>query len=327
LIVRIITPAPPGSQKGNRVTALRWSRLLRSLGHRVVIEQRYQGGECDVLVALHARRSFPSVDRYRRERPAAPLILALTGTDLYRDIRTSPRARRSLELATRLVLLQPAGIAELPEALRSKARVIYQSVDIHTPITRSRGYPPHDHTARQRPFVVCVLGHLRPVKDPFRAARAARRLPASSRICIVHVGAALSPSMADYACREIERNPRYRWLGELPRWKALRTLAGSQLLALTSRMEGGANAISEAIACSVPVVSSRISGSIGLLGEDYPGYFPGGDTRALADLLLRAERDAAFYQELARRCASLRPLFDPAREQEAWARLLEELAR
>jgi putative glycosyltransferase (TIGR04348 family) len=312
--IHLITPAPRGSRKGNRVTALRWAGILRDLGHRVTIEQEYLGRRCDLLIALHARRSAASVERFRDQYPASPLLLALTGTDLYDDIHHCPAAQRSLELASRLILLQPAGIVELPERLREKARVIYQSVPSFRAVVRPlRGI-----------FEVCVLGHLRPVKDPFRAALAARLLPTSSRIQVVHVGAALSDEMAECARAEAAANPRYRWLGELPRWKALRVLARSRLLVLTSLLEGGANAISEALACSVPILSSRISGSIGLLGRDYPGYFPVGDTQALASLLARAETDAEFDHRLRTWCEGLRPLVDPARERQTWANLLGE---
>src|SRR5262249_9425240 len=99
-----------------------------------------------------------------------------------------------------------------------------------------------------------------------------------------------------------------------------------RLLALTSQLEGGANVISEALAVRVPVVSSHIAGSIGLLGADYPGFFPFGDTQALADLLHRAETAPDFYQDLRQRCEKLRELVDPARERESWRRLLEEVA-
>jgi len=155
---------------------------------------------------------------------------------------------------------------------------------------------------------------------------AARLLPPSSRIQVVHAGGALSEDMEEGARAETASNPRYRWLGELPRWKALRLLARSRLLALTSQMEGGANVICEAIACSVPVLSSRISGSIGLLGADYPGYFPFGDTQALANLLERAETDEFFYNTLKAWCERLKPLVDPARESQSWESLLRELS-
>jgi putative glycosyltransferase (TIGR04348 family) len=313
----LVTPAPARSRKGNRVTALRWARLLRELGHRVTVAQRYDGQRCDLLVALHAGRSAKSVARFRADHPNPnrPLVVALTGTDLYGDIHTSAEARRSLELASRLVLLQPLGVDELPEHLRPKARVIFQSVP--TPTFRAR--------RRADLFEVCVLGHLRPVKDPFRTAQAARLLPPSSRARVLHLGAALSAGMATKARAEEAANPRYRWLGERPRWQALRTLARCRLLALTSELEGGANVISEALAVAVPVVSSRIAGSVGLLGADYPGYFPFGDTAALAALLHRAETDAPFYRALSAHCRRRRALFRPARERQAWASLVKEL--
>ena len=311
----LITPAPTYSRKGNRVTALRWARILRELGHRVVIMEEYQGERCDVLVALHARRSHASIARFHYKHPELPLILALTGTDLYGDIHTDASAQESLEMANRFILLQPAGIEELSEYLRHKAWVIYQSITA----------PPGRFIPKKNIFELCVLGHLRPVKDPFRAAMAVRKLPPSSRIQVVHVGGALTDDMRVQADAEAAANPRYRWLGELPRWRALRVLARSRVLVLTSQMEGGANVVCEAIACSVPVISSRISGSIGLLGRDYPGYFPVGDTQALTDLLIRVETDTAFYDTLKMCCEQLKPIVDPDHERQSWKRLLQDL--
>lgn len=311
----LVTPAPPGSLKGNRVTAERWAALLRELGHRVEIVVEYRGEECDLLIALHAFKSHASIRCFRDARPQGPLVVGLTGTDLYGDIHTRPDAVESLELATRLVLLQPLGRAVLPPAVQDKARVIYQSVA-----------PPSAPPAiRADVFEVCVMGHLRPVKDPLRTALAARLLPAASRIQVLHIGGALSEDLDEQARAEPARNPRYRWLGELPKSEALAVLSRCRLLSLTSESEGGANAISEAVVAGVPVISSHIAGSIGLLGEDYPGYFPVGDTQALANLLCRAETDAEFYDTLRDRCARLRPLFDPAREKQSWEDLLREV--
>ena len=314
--ILIVTPAPPRSLTGNRVTALRWSRMLRGLGHRVSIHQHFDGQSCDLMLALHAKRSARDIERFRRSRPASPLLLALTGTDLYRDIHRSRAARRSLELADRLILLQPHGRRELPKQLQAKTRVIYQSV------SAPKSIPQPLHGV----FEVAVIGHLRPVKDPFRAARAARLLPKSSKIRIVHLGAALTASMERRARTEMRVNSRYQWFGERPRWQTMRQLARCRLLVLSSKMEGGANVVSEAIAASVPVVCSRVSGSIGLLGDDYPGYFDVGDTRGLARLLARAETNRDFYGKLQSWCCRLKPLFDPARERAAWYELLAEIA-
>jgi putative glycosyltransferase (TIGR04348 family) len=245
-----------------------------------------------------------------------PLVVALTGTDLYNDIRTSAEAQQSLEWATRLVVLQPKGIEELAPPLQPKVRVIYQSA-------RRPGRP---QSKAKTTFDVCVLGHLRPVKDPFRAATAARFLPRESRLRVVHVGKALSDSMAERARAEAAENPRYHWLGELPRWRALQVLSRSHVLVLSSVMEGGANVISEALVASVPILASHIAGSIGLLGEDYPGYFPVADTLALTQLLCRVETDKAFYDELTARGMQRAALFHPDRERESWKQLLAELS-
>ncbi len=313
--VCLVTPAPSGSRHGNRITALRWARILRDLGRRVGVVQEYQRQHCDLLVALHALRSAASIERYRSAHPDAPLVLALTGTDLYGSLHTHPEARRSVERANRLIVLQPQGLAELPEEVQARTRVIYQSV----PPPRRQGVPHRDR------FEVCVLGHLRPVKDPFRTALAARLVPPSSRLSVLHLGKALGEELAHQARAEEAINPRYHWLGEVPHGRAMQILGRCRLLVLTSEMEGGANAISEALAASVPVLSSHIAGSIGLLGADYPGYFPVGDTEALARLLERAETDQAFYDLLRTCCARLRSLVDPARERHSWADLLDEL--
>lgn len=313
--ILIVTPAGSGSRKGNRITAERWARLLRSLGSRVTIAQEYQDQPCDAIIALHARKSARSIARFHRAHPGKPLIVALTGTDLYQDLRQSAVARRSLELATRLILLQRLGLQELPKGVRQKARVIHQSAQASRPLPQPL----------RTVFEVSVIGHLRPVKDPFRTALAARRLPTCSRIRVVQMGAALSPGMAKRARAEMQQNPRYRWLGELPRWQARRRLARSRLLVLSSKMEGGANVVSEALAASVPIVSSRIAGSLGLLGHDYPGYFRVGDTRQLGNLLARVENDLAFYNGLKRWCAGLASLVDPAHERAGWQSLLAEL--
>jgi putative glycosyltransferase (TIGR04348 family) len=311
----IACPAPPRSRKGNRVTAVRWAGILRGLGHRLTIAQEYEGTPCDLCIALHARRSHQTVVNYRRLYPAGPLVVALTGTDLYRDIHTSTRARQSLELADRLIVLQPKGRAELPPRLRGKVRVIYQSVEP----TRS---PP---AKSARFFEMCVLGHLRQEKDPFRPALALRLLPAKLPVRLIHAGEALKPALATRARSLAAQDPRYDWIGEVPRGRARRILARSRLMVLSSRMEGGANVISEAIVDGVPVLASRIAGSEGMLGDDYPGFFPVGDTRALAQLMLRSASEPDFYNRLKKWCDGLAPLFKPVREREAWKELLREL--
>ena len=320
----IVTPAPPDSRYGNRVTALRWARILRRLGHSVNVKQAYEGERIELLIALHALRSHASIARVHRDHPAIPIVVALTGTDLYRDLQRSKRAQRSLDLATRIIVLQPKALEALRPSWREKTRVIYQSVEAITEKTHTSRVRPGASAAHQT-FDVCVIGHLRAVKDPFRAAMAARMLPVSSRIRVIQVGAAMTPQQERRALAEMKTNPRYRWLGEQTSTRTRTMLSRSRLSVLSSRLEGGANALGESVVAGTPVLASRIPGSLGILGEDYPGYFETGATAELGRLMTRAETDPAFLGELKRGCDQLVELFAPVREEASWLELLDKL--
>lgn len=309
--IALITPAARGARNGNRGTALRWAGMLRELGHQVSIQVDWDGRPADLMLALHARRSHASIRNFAVCCPQHPLILALTGTDLYRDIRSDPEAQASLPLATRMIVLQEMGLKELAPALRRKTYVVYQSAQ------RVKRVPPLKSS-----FEVIISGHLREEKDPFRAAAALAHLPPMSRIRVTHIGGAMSAQMAAEAQAWMQREPRYRWLGEVAHGKALRLLARARLMVISSRMEGGANVVSEALANDVPVIASRIAGNIGMLGRDYAGYYPLENEKALARLLTRAESDKAYYRTLAAQCRARKPFTTHASERSALKRVL-----
>jgi putative glycosyltransferase (TIGR04348 family) len=310
----IVTPAKVTSRTGNRNTALRWAGLLRGLGHRVRVQTQWDGSPADLMLALHARKSHASIRRFHEAFPGRPLLLALTGTDLYRDIRSDPDAQWSMRVADRMIVLQDMGLKELSPALRRKTRVIYQSAR-----------PCRRLAPLRRCFEVCVVGHLREEKDPFRAAQALARLRADSRIRVTHLGRALDDAAESEARALMAREPRYDWRGEVPHARVRRVLARSRLMVVSSRMEGGANVVCEALAAGLPVIASRIPGNVGMLGRDYAGYYPPEDTAALARLLARAERDPQFLARLSAQCRARRPLVTPARERAGLAALLREL--
>jgi putative glycosyltransferase (TIGR04348 family) len=313
----LITPARSQSRSGNRTTAARWARILRALGHRVRVATEYRGERADAMIALHAWRSAGAIGRFHALYPDRPLVVALTGTDIYDFIDRDPaRTLPSLDVADRLVALQGLARKRLPARYRDKFRVIHQSAATISRARRSAG----------RIFDVAVIAQLREVKDPLRAAEAARRLPERSRVRIVHLGAAETATWVERAKAEMTINPRYVWRGERPAADVRRLLGRARALVLSSLNEGGANVVSEAVAAGVPILASRIDGSVGLLGRDYPGYFPVGDTAALARLLRRIETDARFRARLHDAVRRRAHLFSAEREKAAWKALLRELA-
>jgi putative glycosyltransferase (TIGR04348 family) len=271
----------------------------------------WNGEACDALIALHARRSHDSIARFKQG--GKPMIVVLTGTDLYRDLPDSPEAQESLAMAERVIVLQEAALDELSLPIKTKARVVYQSAD-----------PRLTQKAPKAPFRVAVIAHLRSEKDPLRAAQALRAL-ADRDLELVQVGEALDRRLGAEAEQMMKRDPRYRWLGSLPHRKALSWMAASHVLVVSSVMEGGANVICEAARIGTPVIASRMSGNIGMLGRDYPGYYPVADQAALAELLAQAKHDAGYYRRLKNALRARRALFAPAAERRALLGVVREL--
>jgi putative glycosyltransferase (TIGR04348 family) len=312
--ISIVTPARAGTRNGNRHTAQRWAGFLRSLGHRVSVMVQWDGKPCDLLLALHARRSHASVAEFRKQYPRKPLVVTLTGTDLYRDLPSSREARHSLEIADRIVVLQSEAKLELDEKLRAKTRVVYQSSN-----------PSVHHAPPRGRFRVAVVGHLREEKDPFRAAMALAFLKEKDNLELIQIGDALSPEMKCEAQHRMKRDRRYRWLGGRTHAQTLGWIARSHVLVVSSVMEGGANVISEAARIGTPVLASRMSGNLGMLGRNYPGYFPLFDEKALSRLIKKILEEKKSYQMLKRALAARRHLFAPAAERRALASVLGQL--
>jgi putative glycosyltransferase (TIGR04348 family) len=313
----IVSPASARANNGNWQSASRWARFLRAR-HRVTLSLQWPADSAapppDLLIALHARRSAPSLDAWTRAWPERPSILLLTGTDLYRDIHTDPAAQRALQQASALVLLQPDGYASLPAHLHAKTSVIFQSAP---------ALKPAPERAR-RHADICMIGHLRGEKDPLTFMRAAA-LVRAPEARLIHIGGALEPALAEAAQATAASQPRYLWLGAMPHAATRQRLKRSHAMVLTSHMEGGANVIIEAVRAGVPVLVSDISGNRGMLGDDYPGYFPAGDAAALARLIDRVIGDPGYRAALRARCDARAPLFAPQAEQAALLELVDNL--
>lgn len=309
----LVTPALADANNGNWQTAQRWARLLAP--HCTVrLRARWEAGDEDLMIALHARRSAASVLAWRAASAPRPLLLALTGTDLYWDIHHDADAQQSLAAADALVVLNEDGAARLPPALRSRCQVVLQSCAARRPLAKP-----------VRHLRALMVGHLRDEKDPLTYLRAAERLAGRRDILFDHIGAALDPALGAAAAALAARQPGYRWLGALPHAEVRRRIQAAHVLVHTSRMEGGAHVLTEALRSGTPVIASQIDGNLGLLGQGYPGTFAVGDDAALAALITRARDDAAMLPSLAAWCADRAPLFSPEAESATLHRLVASL--
>ena len=311
--VAIISPALQESNSGNWQTARRWSLMLAShFATRVL--RVWDGARSDrALIALHARKSADSIAAWYAQHGSAGLIVALTGTDLYRDIHTSAQAQHSLAAAARLIVLQELGAQQLAPEHRSKVVTLYQS-------TRLRQTRPK--TSRHLNAV--MVGHLRHEKLPQTLFQAALLLRHRSDIRITHIGASLDSDLGQAALDTAAQCPRYTWVGAKEHADTLARMQRAHVLVHSSKMEGGAHVVMEAVCCGTPVLASRIDGNVGLLGDDYAGYFPIGDAAALARLLARCQDDPAWLALLQTQCSQRVPLFSPQREQRQLRALVQQ---
>lgn len=311
----IVTPALADARNGNWQTAKRWAHLL-SAQFSPRLCQAWAGGEKDeaaaLMIALHARRSAESIAAWATS--GRPLVVALTGTDLYRDIANDASAQRSLALADRLIVLQERGPLALPAEHRDKAVVCFQSTTARRPQSKTT-----------RHLRLLAVGHLRQEKSPETYFGLARQLADRPDILLDHIGGALTPALGDEARALAARLPHYRWLASLPHEAVRRRIGRAHLLVHPSRMEGGAHVIMEAVRSGTAVLASRVDGNVGMLGEDYAGYFAFDDVDQLAALVRRCRDDAAFMAGLHRQCTDRARLFSPELEQATLLQLTSQL--
>ncbi len=312
-VVCIVTPGTRDANNGNWRTAARWALLLRDR-YRIIVQTRWDGEPADALIALHARRSAESIARFHERAANRRMAVVLTGTDLYKDLPGDRDAARSLDLADRIVVLQEDAARMLSATWRGKSDVIYQS---------ARALP---RRAKARGRLDCVVvGHLRAEKDPRTLFAAIRLVPSSLAIRVLHVGAPLDAELAREARALQDEDPRYRYAGALPHGLARAAIARAHVLVHPSVVEGGANVVVEALTAGTPVIASRISGNVGMLGAAYPGYFEARDESALAGRLVELLEDSCYRRALGAAAAARKPLFTPAAEARALHRLAAAL--
>lgn len=311
--VCVASPYPLHELKGNTVTTQRIVALLCAEGVEARGRYLFDGEGADVLIALHAVKGAPAVMRFREKFPGGKVVVLMTGTDLYESIPAgSALGEQVLEMADRIVVVQEAAILRLPLRFREKTRVIPASLE---PVGVR-------HTPEAPPFVISVLGHPRAVKRPFLTIEAVAKHPEWTNVEVWQIGAALDEESRSCAEEWMSRDARYRYFGGLPRDEALSLCAKSALTINSSISEGGANAVVEAMTMRVPVLASRIEGNVGILGEDYPGYFEEGKLDMAIQSVIDREFELADWVELA---SARLGFFSREKEVRSWLGLLDEL--
>ena len=336
----IVSPALADANNGNWQTAKRWAGLL-SDHYDVSIERSYEFNRTnpnlkpDVLLALHARRSADSIEQFaaanRAEQNCPALVLALTGTDLYKDIHEDAKANHSLTLANSLIVLQEKAMDKVPAEHIHKTHTVFQSCSEYPTLAK-----PNDV------LKLVVVGHLRDVKMPQTIFEAACLLKQYNDIEWTHIGDALDTHWGQQALATQQVNFNYHWLGNVDHERVRHLIQQAHVLIHPSQMEGGAHVIMEAVRSGTPVIASYVDGNVGMLGNDYLGYFPLGDANALVNLIMQLHANMTehhppadvttanntsspnnLYQQLRQQCAARAPLFTPINEKAALLAAIE----
>jgi glycosyltransferase involved in cell wall biosynthesis len=303
---------PLSSPKGNSITAKRIASLLSSAGHIAEAINTDMPPAADVMIALHATKALAASRRFKTQSPNSKLIIYLTGTDLYKDQPTNnPEFFEALSLADTLVISQPASLDSIPNCYKAKTSLVPASVLL----------PAVQHVSPPPSPSIALVGHLRPVKNPFLMNQALAQLSALD-VHAYTLGAALEPNMINEVNRWQKEDSRFKWLDDVAHAKTLSWMSQVNFTLNTSHSEGGSNAVTESIMLGTPVLASSIEGNVGLLGRNYLGYFEPGCSEELAKLINRALTDQDFSNDLALQIKELQPRFSAQKETDGWLSII-----
>ena len=312
----ILFPDNKKAVTGNLCSALQYQIILEDLGHTVELTNRYFKQDAEVLIAINADKNNSDIRKFNSDNPQSKIILILSGTDIYPE--PSAKAIDSMEVGNVLVVLQSHAKDQVPPLYRNKSTIIYQSIEkLSVDSERSKS---------DSEFKVVLISNIRSVKDPLIASRACRLISPASKLKITHVGYCLDEELGSELTRENKSNIRYEWVGGLSKLEAMTILSESDVLLITSQHEGAGRVVGEAIQLGVPIISTNNLGVVGILGDDYEGYYPVGDAKALSDILAKAEQDKSFLIRLNVHCQNRSSLFDIEEEKKNWEQLINDFS-
>lgn len=279
----------------------------------------------DLVHALHARKGGAAwLDHALPGDP--PLVVSLTGTEIHRDLgdpSLAPRVLGALREA-RLVLssggaLLASAVAVVP-SLSGRSAVVPKGVDLPPrdpgfDLRRAAGLP-------RNAFVFLLPAGLREVKDPLFALEPLSRLRRGDpRVAFVHCGESLDPSLEEALRARAAAEPWVRTLGAVPYRRMGSVYAGASVVLNTSRSEGYANVLPEAMAAGRPLLAADIPANAETVVRGRTGLlYRAGD----ADSFLRAAGRLLRNGDLRRRLGAAarkeaRARFSPEAEARAVA--------
>jgi glycosyltransferase involved in cell wall biosynthesis len=164
---------------------------------------------------------------------------------------------------------------------------------------------PPARTARERTRsnlvrLICV-GRLAAEKGQVGLLQAFAKASADiQNVELILVGDGPERARVEAAIAELGLRDRVQLRGRLPEFETLEEIAQSDVLVLSSFMEGLPVVLMEALALSVPVVAPCVAGIPELVEDGVNGLlFAPGDWNKLADCLRRILADAALRERLA----------------------------
>ena len=317
LDVLIHSPYPRQKSQGNAVTALRMKNLLAEGGLSVAIHERGDSPiEAKCLIALNARKSAAEIFAFQERQSASVVVALLTGTDVNHPEMEDPCSDtiKALHQSDVIVSLHGGFSHRIPDELLGKTTVIYPSVRIPDTV---RHFPTSERE-------VVIAGNFRDEKNPNLLIQAVGELVGES---ITFHAYGDGGSYQELLEKTADDYDDFKLHGVQDHEVLLTKMQSASVLLNTSIEEGGANAICEAVAIGLPVVASKIDGNIGMLGQDYAGFFTSGDVGELAKLLRRIFAEKELYELLKQQVSKRAELFSYEREAAEWVALVQKIIK
>jgi len=279
--VLLLTPTFFPHLTGNAVTVGRIAREMeeggidcRVLDLSIVAEgelmRAAQEFSPDLIHGFHALKSG-GMGLVIKDLLNIPLVLTLTGTDLYVDLKVPEKRERILRIlrqADRLTVFNAGARQRLlrQNIAPGKISVIHQSVFL--PEGRTRNFRRELHIG-PKTRVFLLAGGIRRVKNIGYAfpvlERVRRDFP---DLCLWIAGPVLEEDEFIRLSRYRKGRAWIRFLGEIPRKEIPSLFRCADIVLNTSISESEANTVMEALSLGKAVVGRRICGNASLLTED-----------------------------------------------------------